>query len=1049
MIVRILLRFPPQLEPYRPCFGMISRMNGCIRLGSVVSRFPLALLALLAWISLGEPLRAAVPNMWYLDAQLNDIHFVDDAHGVAVGDHGIIWHTSDAGLNWNQIPSGTDAELHAVHFSDPRHGWIVGGTNQPYSDQSRGVVLRTTDGGHTWQVLPDSMLPQLTGVRFQDTRHGWAIGRDSHVFPSGLFETTDGGRSWRNLPGVQETVFRKLAPLPNGELLLAGEGGNLSLADRGGIRKPTIQADPLRNMQDIVVAGTNNATAVGEGGLILNTTDAGTSWVIAVPECLKRTLRQVDFYAVERLGQNVWIGGAPGSILLHSADGGQNFEIQKLPTTVTIHSIYFRNKSTGWAVGALGTILNTTDGGETWNVQHEGGERLALLGMVHDPKIVPYELISYYAGTHGYLTGMEVLNRPTAASGLKRLPLQTAVAFGGGGVGHTAWQFPAEDTRLNLSGKPMIAGWDTVNDGQGLLAAEAYLVRLIRQWRPSVILTDHADPTGKQPFAYLVNQLVLTAVEKANDEYAFPEQLSELGLEPWSVARVCSVMPEGENGSITLNATQISPQLGTSIAEHAAVARGIASGELADGPASVELKVLRSSSLSEGRLGDIFTGLSIPAGKGARRPPQQMQPVDLTTLQRTAHKRRNMMKLIGHAVKDEQRGALVLGQMLKLSEELPPERSVEVLFHLAETANANGNLQLASDMHHQIVRKFPKHSLASRSAAWLISYYASAEVRFHERATVEFASPTRPQQPSEEEEAEAAEAEIAQVTFNKPENFRAPIASSQQGNQLIEELNRTMPQMLSDPSVAFSLERILSAEGRSRQGETFMRRLLNLSQSNPWCRKAQWELSLGRGNVQVDAPIVEANYRQEKPILDGKLDDVIWQTGKPVDFQAGTISQEKGAPPAAMLVGFDDDYLYLAIRCMKAKNFPYEPSSDDPRPRDADLQGSDRVRIFLDIDRDYATAYELTVDYRGMTSDGVAGNTTWDPEWYVASRRDQSTWTIEAAIPLGELTGDLIKPGTSWAFGAQRIIVGQGTEAWPKSAKYEIEPSDFGLLQFR
>ncbi|PQO33556.1 YCF48-related protein [Blastopirellula marina] len=1007
-----------------------------------------ALLAVLALLSLANRLLADVPNTWYGDATLNDVHFVDDRHGVAVGDHGTIWHTSDAGINWKQIPSGTESHLHAVHFSDPKHGWIVGGAPLPYSQGTRGVVLQSSDGGNSWHVMPDQMLPLLTSVHFQDTRHGWAVGRGSNVFPSGLFETTDGGRTWRSLPGMQEDCFRKLAMLPNGELLLAGAGGNLSLADRGGIRQPTIQADPLRDMQAVVVAGSQEATAVGEGGLILRSTNAGSSWEIVTPDCLGRTLRQTNFYAVERLGKQVWIGGAPGSVLLHSSDGGEAFEIQNLPTTATLRGIYFRSESTGWAVGALGTILNTTDGGKTWSVQRQGGQRLALLGIVHDPEVIPFELISYHAGTQGFLTGMEVINRPTAKSGLPRLPLQDAVASSGGDIGHTAWQFPNEDTKLNLSGKAMIAGWDTANDGQGLQAVEAYLVRLIRQWRPSVVLTDHADPTGKQPLAYLVNQVVLSAVEKAGDIQAFPEHQSELGLQPWSVARVCSVMPDGERGSVKLNATQISPQLAMSLSEYAGVSRGIAFSELLEGPATVELKVLRSSSISEGRLSDIFSGISIPAGKEARRPPQQMPVVDLAALQRTAQKRRNMIEMINRAVQDEERGALVLGQMLRMSEDLPPQRSVEVLFHLAQQANQSGNLSLAADMHHQIVRKFPQSSLAPRSAAWLIGFYASNEIRFHERSSVEFATPTK-QLEANTEEAEEEPAEIAPVSFNKPENYQRPLESSQQGNQLIAELNQAMPQMLSEPSVAFSLERLLAAEGHSRQGESYVRRLLNLSQDNPWSRKAQWELALGRGNVQVDAPNVQATYSEMKPILDGNLNDPIWQAGKPVDFQAGTISAENGAPRAAMMVAFDDDYLYLAIRCMKSKKFQYDAPSHEARPRDADLEASDRVRLYLDLDRDYATAYELTVDYRGMTADALAGNRTWDPQWFVAAKQDRTTWTIEAAIPLGELTGEIIRPGTSWGMAAQRVIVGEGTEAWPTSALYEMGPSEFGLLQFR
>jgi len=43
-----------------------------------------------------------------------------------------------------------------------------------------------------------------------------------------------------------------------------------------------------------------------------------------------------------------------------------------LPTGYTLHSIDFVNATTGWAVGGMGTIVNTTDGGITWSTQISG-----------------------------------------------------------------------------------------------------------------------------------------------------------------------------------------------------------------------------------------------------------------------------------------------------------------------------------------------------------------------------------------------------------------------------------------------------------------------------------------------------------------------------------------------------------------------------------------------------------------------------------------------------------------------------------------------------
>ena len=58
---------------------------------------------------------------------LKDIVFIDDNTGWAVGDYGFIWHTTDRGLNWNRIESGTTSHLYRIFFFDNgKLGYILG-----------------------------------------------------------------------------------------------------------------------------------------------------------------------------------------------------------------------------------------------------------------------------------------------------------------------------------------------------------------------------------------------------------------------------------------------------------------------------------------------------------------------------------------------------------------------------------------------------------------------------------------------------------------------------------------------------------------------------------------------------------------------------------------------------------------------------------------------------------------------------------------------------------------------------------------------------------
>src|SRR6516165_9641939 len=61
------------------------------------------------------------------DANLHDIQFAGSRQGWAVGDRGVIWHTSDGGQSWSLQTSSVSCALHSISFLSDRVGWIAGG----------------------------------------------------------------------------------------------------------------------------------------------------------------------------------------------------------------------------------------------------------------------------------------------------------------------------------------------------------------------------------------------------------------------------------------------------------------------------------------------------------------------------------------------------------------------------------------------------------------------------------------------------------------------------------------------------------------------------------------------------------------------------------------------------------------------------------------------------------------------------------------------------------------------------------------------------------
>jgi photosystem II stability/assembly factor-like uncharacterized protein len=104
--------------------------------------------------------------------------------------------------------------------------------------------------------------------------------------------------------------------------------------------------------------------AMGDRGTIINTTDGGNTWN-SQSSGISSDLRTVFF--INR--QKGWIAG--DTTLLTTNNAGQSW--QQMPSPVNsghiITSINFTDEYIGWLVHSGGEVLNTRDGGDTWELQ--------------------------------------------------------------------------------------------------------------------------------------------------------------------------------------------------------------------------------------------------------------------------------------------------------------------------------------------------------------------------------------------------------------------------------------------------------------------------------------------------------------------------------------------------------------------------------------------------------------------------------------------------------------------------------------------------------
>ncbi len=1008
------------------------------------------------------------------DAELQDVRFVDPDRGWAVGDRGVIWQTVDGGRHWKIQPSRVASHLRSIHFVDGQHGWIAGGHRHAYSHQSSGMLLATSDGGRRWTRIPTLALPALEEIHFVNQRQGWAVGSSSAMYPSGIFRTRDGGRSWSTLPAGRIKGWQTADFHDHEQGVVAGLRGQVGRVNVTQVK--TLENPPWgkRTLRSLRMANATDGWLVGDGGLVLVSRDGGLHWQ-KPPGALPRSVEdQFDFQAVAIAGKHCWIAGSPGSRVIHTADGGQNWEVFPTPQSLPIKALTFLDTQRGWAVGALGTIMATRDGGRTWRVQRRGGERAAVAGFFSHAQQVPWESLAALSGNQGYLGVVHVLDQAAGVMGRRDVIDQqqrlreAVVSVGGSGSGLIgSWTFP--DATLQWDAEQIVKRWDRSSERSSLQVLQEQLVRRIRQWKPEVILTEAASTTGKRPAAHLTHQLVLRAAELAADRTIFPEQISVAGLEPWSVKKVLSTLKPGLRGTVNVSSDQLATRLGMSLADSAFVARGLVAERYEQAPAVQGFRFSINRLPQELGQQALMGGIRLAPGGAARRLLATPPITNLERLNRSIQKRRQVDQLLVHQASQSEGRSSWLAQLQDLTRGMETRQVAEVLYQLGYRYHESGQPELAAEVFQRLVRDCPEHDLVPAVYAYLVACYASGEVSWQQRSSHQPLKNQGQSRTAAEQKALLAKqpavggrpadtvdagADVVlqhlpgvSSTFSRPASQQQAVdAWTGQAILLGKQVQRLHPQLYSEPMVRFPLATVARKRGLTRDTDQLYQLLVRQAADQNWWNCAQVENWLThRRNVPPKETVI-CRRTVEKPFLDGRLDEPFWKSASPAKLV--TAVTDDNPWPAEIRFAGDASFLYLAIRCRKAAEITYR-STTRPRSRDADLSAHDRVDVWIDIDRDYQTYYRLTVDCRGWTGDACWGNTSWNPSWFVAAAEDEQEWIVEAAIAWEQLAERPPTAEDAWAVAVQRIIPSVGFQSWTQPASVADPGERCGLLLFR
>jgi photosystem II stability/assembly factor-like uncharacterized protein len=166
--------------------------------------------------------------------------------------------------------------------------------------------------------------------------------------------------------------------LAGDRLLAVGERGHIIYSDNGGDNWQQARVPTTQMLTAVFFISDRQGWAVGHDGLILVTSDGGENWL----------LQRDGLAAQEKLNQadrdraQARVAELETALASASEDSAEDLRFNLEAALMDLEDaeqlllesnfapplmdIWFRDDSLGWAVGAFGTLLQTSDGGKNW-----------------------------------------------------------------------------------------------------------------------------------------------------------------------------------------------------------------------------------------------------------------------------------------------------------------------------------------------------------------------------------------------------------------------------------------------------------------------------------------------------------------------------------------------------------------------------------------------------------------------------------------------------------------------------------------------------------
>ena len=196
---------------------------------------------------------------------------------------------------------------------------------------------------------------------------------------------------------------------------------------------------------------------------------------------------------------------------------------------------------------------------------------------------------------------------------------------------------------------------------------------------------------------------------------------------------------------------------------------------------------------------------------------------------------------------------------------------------------------------------------------------------------------------------------------------------------------------------------------------------------------------------RLELHVIDSN---DKPIIDGELDEVIWNSVPRItDFHESQPSDHgEVSEKTEVQIARDDSFIYLAFR---AHDSDIANISAKGMIQGQTFFSDDRLAVYFDTFNDRRNSYFFQVNPNGIRRDALIGNDyfieDWSTIWYTEAKIHDWGWTAEMAIPIKSISFD--PNAENWGLNFGRTHPRKGEHMAWSSSNRNVNPSTAGYAE--